>query len=165
MDSIGFDEAVRPSPQQTDGRISKHSRPRRETETKAATKTARIGPSPPLFLPLPPLLGRHFATLHNYLQCHFVSEAVVYFLRYLSMVRDKNNCCGAKICQGHPTTRIQAQFVPRAAPALSRKLAPIPPPLRPRHGSSTFITMTTDDGDENGPRFGGDGESGRARSA
>ena len=109
----------RPSPQQTDGRISKHSRPRRETETKAATKTARIGPSPPLFLPLPPLLERHFATLHNYLQCHFVSEAVVYFLRYLSMVRDKNNCCGAKICQGHPT-RIQAQFVPRAAPALSR---------------------------------------------
>ena len=130
MDSIGFDEAVRPSPQQTDGRISKHSRPRRETETKAATKTARIGPSPPL-LPLPHLLERHFATLHNYLQCHFVSEAVVYFLRDLSMVRDKNNCCGAKICQGHPT-RIQAQFVPRAAPAPSRTN-----PTHPRCGQDT----------------------------
>ena len=67
-------------------------------------------------------------------------------------VGDKNNCCGAKICQGHPT-RIQAQFVPRAAPALSRSHQSHQPPLRPRHGSSTFITMTTDDGDENGPRF------------
>ena len=33
--------------------------------------------------------------------------------------QDKNNCCGAKIYQ-RPLTRIQAQFVPRAAPALSR---------------------------------------------
>ena len=127
----------RPSVTATDRRTNLETfKAKARNRNKSGNKNRQNRPLPSSFPSLPPLLERHFATLHNYLQCHFVSEAVVYFLRYLSMVRDKNNCCGAKICQGHPT-RIQAQFVPRAAPALSRTN-----PTHPRCGQDTVHPLS-----------------------
>ena len=69
----------------------------------------------------------------------------------------------SEICKESPAP----SYLPESKPNLYLAqhlpyLAPTPPPLRPRHGSSTFITMMTDDGDESGPRA--SEEAKRARS-